>query len=303
MRMRAMVVFLCSGLFAGAATLRVPCTQDTTLSEAFWFNNLGALQFVNAGTTQSGRKNRALLRFELRNTLPPGSQLRGVDVVLECTGVPDEPSPFSDFGLHRMLKPWAEGSGHSPTNCTSCAGQGSQALPGEASWNVPGPTPEDNWEAPGASGAYDHVPSPSATTTIYGVGDSPYMFFSNPALVADVLEWAAAPEHNCGWMLKCATEDVPLSARRFGSREGGTPAYLELNILLPPADLRIAVSAGVAEITFTTEPEQSYTVESASGLMGPWSILTTIPPSPVAGTASIADSATGQARYYRVISR
>lgn len=301
--MRALVVLLCSALFCGAAILHVPCTQDTTLSEAFALNNLGALQFVNAGTTQSGRKNRALLRFELRGTLPPGSQIRAVNLVLECTGVPDEPSPFSDFGLHRMLKPWGEGQGVSPTNCTSCAGQGSQAVPGEACWTVPGPSPMDNWDAPGAGGALDHVPSPSTSTTIYGVGDSPYLFFSNPALLADVLQWVAAPERNYGWMLKCATENVPLSARRFGSRESGTPAYLDLDILMPPADLSITVSAGVAEITFTTEPEQSYSVESAPWLTGPWSTLTNIPAAGVAGTASIADPATGQTRYYRVSSR
>ncbi|MBI5383950.1 MAG: DNRLRE domain-containing protein [Verrucomicrobia bacterium] len=207
---------------------------DTTLSENWAANNLGGLPFINAGTTQNFTTNRALLRFDLAGAIPAGSVITSVALTLEVTREPGDGYNLSDFGLHRVLRDWGEGDNVTPSGSTS-PGSGAPADPGEANWFHRFASTANSWGIPGGEADVDYASLPSAAITIYGVGDSPYVFGSTPALVADAQLWLDQPQRNFGWMLISQSETLDFTARRFGSREDplNTP-YLSVDFISVP---------------------------------------------------------------------
>jgi hypothetical protein len=213
---RSLILLLAMGAHADSILL-FP-VADTTLSQNWAANNFGGLPFFNAGTTQNFTTNRALLKFDVAGVIAAGARITSVSLTLEVTREPGDGYNLSDFGLHRLLRDWGEGDNVTPAGSTS-PGSGAPADPGEANWVYRFAGSANVWGAPGGAPGVDYEPQPSAVTTIYGVGDSPYTFGSTPQMVADVQAWLDQPQSNFGWLLLSQAESLDFTARRFGSRE------------------------------------------------------------------------------------
>jgi hypothetical protein len=213
-----------AGLFLGGAptsargqSISLQPVADTTLIETAPNNNLGGAGFANSGTTQNFTRNRALFRFDVAGTLPPGSTISGVDLFLEVTRQPIDGYAPSEFTLNRMLVSWGEGVKVSAD--PRSPGQGAPAGMGEATWNDRFAGMGMPWSVAGGAVGVDFSATASASQTIYGVGNSPYTFGSSAQMIADIQEWLVHPESNFGWMLMTREESTNFTARRFGSRE------------------------------------------------------------------------------------
>ena len=272
---------------------------DTTLIDTAPDNNLGGALIVNAGTTQNFTRNRGLFRFDFTGQIPPGSRITKADFVVEVTGQPKEQQASSSFGLHRVLKPWGEGDKTSPDPIHP--GLGAPATSGEATWSHRLAFTTNTWTIPGGAATNDYVPEISAETIVYGLGDSPYTFFSTPRLVADVQAWMDDPATNFGWMLICRSEEVNFTARRFASREdaGGEP-YLEIEYA--PKIVFPAVADGQFNFSFAIQSNQAYAVEFRSSLssLNDWSTLTNFAAQPASTNLVVSDPITDGQRFYRL---
>lgn len=288
-----------------AAMINLPSVADTTLSETYPDNNLGGLRFFNSGTTQNGYKNRGLIRFNPSAAIPARSKITSAKLVLEISGIPNEPPPASDMGLHRVLQSWGEGNKLSPTNCNSCAGQGSLATTNEATWFHRFAFTTNTWSAPGMAATNDYVALASSSTTIYDFTYSPYEFISNARMISDVQYWLDNPNQNFGWALVCEAEDSPFTARRFGSHEDFLNApRLEVDYLPPPQILSVSKQTNQFTLTFAGEAGQNYVVEYRDLLStnANWSVLTNIGPLADTTEVVVIDSLplSNPDRFYRV---
>jgi hypothetical protein len=294
----------CLGLASvSAAHLEFLPVADTTLTEAAPDNNLGGQPFFNSGLTGPNAgltRNRALVRFDIASQLPAGAVVQSAELILEVVGEPLDLQTPSEFRLHRLLRPWGEGT----QTTESSPGLGLPALEGEATWNHRFALTTNTWAAPGAMAGMDYLETISASSFVYGIADSPYAFGPTPGLAADVQDWLDHPETNFGWILITASEATLKTARRFGAREDplNSPRLL-LHYSLPIRIESPVASQGQFQFEFAVEPEQQYVVQSRLhfGAAGDWAILTNLPPVSSAGRAVVVDTIADQARYYRVI--
>ena len=225
---------------ADSVTLRP--VADTTLIETAPNNNLGGQTFANSGTTQNFTKNRALFRFDV-SAIPTAAQVDSVSLAFEVTRQPVDGYAPADFGLHRMLVSWGEGT--KTTANPGSPGQGAPASPGEATWLARFAQTGPNWAAPGGLAGTDFAVASSAGQSIYSVANSPY-FFTSSQLAADVQLWLANPSANFGWMLLANDEGPNFTARRFGSREDGINApqlLVQFTAVPEPSSLVLAALA------------------------------------------------------------
>ncbi|MDB6110648.1 MAG: hypothetical protein JWR69_2398 [Pedosphaera sp.] len=278
-------------------------SADTTLSENYPSNNFGGLRFVNAGTTQNRTMNRGLFQFGIAASLPAGSRIQAASLILEVTHLPEADYAFADFGLHRVLKPWGEGSGVTGASAPG-AGVGRPAITNEANWFDRFAFTTNSWATLVGAPTNDYMPETSSIQTIYGLGDSPYTFVSTARMIADVQQWLDDPQTNFGWMLKPEAEETPFTARRFASREDPDfPPQLELYYVAPPRIDSAERVGSQFKLYFSAEAGQGYAVEFASRLSATntlWSTLTNIPPPATTTDLVISDSGTGSNRFYRL---
>ena len=243
---------------------------DTTLFETDPLNNLGATPNLIAGTTAgtfgSAWRNRALLKFDIAGQLPPGAVVTSAALTLTVVKAPAVPVD-STFDLRRVLVSWGEGD--------KSSNNGLPATTGEANW-LSRLSPLPQWAVPGGAAGTDFETNISASVLVQGLG--PYTFASSSNLVADVQSWADPTNSNFGWMLISQDEATASTARRFGSREGGTNAPLLAIEYLPPP-----VMAGMTRLEsnmtchFKVEAGFNYTVEYTDALPTTnWLVLTNL---------------------------
>ena len=284
----------------GDSTNLVPIA-DTMLSENYPSNNFGKLGFANAGTTQNLTKNRALFKFDIAGTLPKGSKIDSASLVLAVTRAPADGFTFSDFGLHRVLRDWAEGNKTTPANNQN-AGTGALATTNEATWFYRFAFTTNTWAAPGAGATNDYVPAVSSSQTIYGLIDSPYTFASTALSVADVQLWLDKPATNFGWILITFAESDLFTARRFGSHEDTNNAPQLLVDYTPPPPLidYVQVSGNQFNLFFNASSNVAYTVEFRTNLVfGAWQTLANVGPFPDTTRVLVVDPISQSYRYYR----
>jgi len=197
-----------------AATVVVTATQDTTLHEITPNGNMGGAIHVAVGAirieSSPGTLGRArgLFRFDLAGRVPADATVTAATVNLSVVLNPG--GPGSNFSLHRVLKPWGEGT-------KTAAGINAQpASDGEANWIAP-QSPSPTWTGVGASDEADAVPQGSSAAFMSANGR--YAIPSTAALVADVQSWLANPASNHGWLLRSDAEETGQTVRQFGSRE------------------------------------------------------------------------------------
>ena len=289
-----------------AASVTLNPVADTFISENYPSNNFGALLYFNSGTTQNNFKNRGLLRFDLASAIPAGSKIKSVSLIVECVGSPppNEKPPPARFNLHRALQSWSEGNKVSPTNCTSCSGQGAPATTNEATWFFRQAFTTNLWAAPGAAAATDYVATASSGVTVYTVDESPYTMLSTTQLVGDVQLWLDQPATNFGWAVVCQQEGMIFTARRIGSREDPNNApKLQIGYLIAPKIEKIQKGAAQFTLWFTAQPEQTYEVQFRSNLTAvPWQTLITFGPPPATTPVAVVDAVPTPQRFYRLLS-
>jgi hypothetical protein len=128
-----------------------------------------------------------------------------------------------------MLRSWGEGS-TIPVN--NPGGLGAPAAAGDATW-LHAHAPAAPWAEPGGAVGVDYASLMSAGAFIYGVGT--YQFEGTQDMVNDVQAWLDNPTSNFGWMLRVQDEDLPFTARRFGSREDPNAApQLTIDFVVVP---------------------------------------------------------------------
>jgi hypothetical protein len=278
-----LVIFLSTEAPADSVTLTP--NADAELREASALGSFGTgttmvsggLGF-NSGTT----KRRALLRFELADQIPPGATITSVELELAAVSMLPPTPVSSNFGLHRLLRPWSETA---------------------VTWSwTDGPTAP--WGAGGAGREDDAVSTASATVRVTGLGV--YTFASTPELVADVQQWLNDPASNDGWLLRSDTE-LPFTARHFGTREHATsPARLTVSYesaaTLEPVTLgEVTVVEGQLTFSFEAVPGTGYRVEFRQTLTeDTWQTLTNLPPVESVGTVNVRHAIQGMTGWYRV---
>ncbi len=210
------IALLKCGSLAQANEIVLTPVADATLIERAPDNSSGGAAFFNAGTTQVGTRNRALLQFDPSTLIPANATITSATLQLEVIREPSCGFAASAFGLFRVLQPWGEGV-NVPTD--NPGGLGAPAMPGDATWNSRFAGTGQSWATPGGAPGTDYSANLSSSATIYGVGESPYQFESTLDTTADLQLWLTHPGTNFGWMLISQSEDTPFTARRFASRE------------------------------------------------------------------------------------
>lgn len=229
-----------------AATVSIAAVADTSIFEGNPDANLGGTTLL-AGSNQQYSRGRALFRFDL-GEIPASAVISDVQVMLYVTRRPDPDQhggPVdSDFSLYRVFVNWGEGSGSDST--------GSVAMAGDATWNERH-SGAISWATPGGLIGVDYANTPSATTSISGVGT--YVWGSSTELVDDVQSWLVTPAANYGYMLISQSEGLSGSGRRFGSNEqpGGLipPAQLMVTYTIPEPSVPAMVMIGWAGVALT----------------------------------------------------
>jgi hypothetical protein len=286
-------------LQAAGAELVLRPSADTTLLEIFPTNNLGGAKFFNAGTTQNGNTNRALLAFDLSAILS-GSRIEEVELLLEVVRQPSDGYEASRFALHRVLVPWGEGTRTSPES--NHPGFGAPARTNEASWYAP-LTGVATWALPGGKAGTDFAAVPSSAEWIYDIGSSPY-FFRGSNLVADVQRWLEFPQQNFGWLLKTESELTRFTARSFGSREDPVNSPLLRVVYRSPLQLSAAIREPEFVLTLhTPEARGNVLIQQSSNLVQ-WTALTNLvnqtnPATPV----EVRLPLTSPAQFFRAVAQ
>lgn len=192
-----------------AETLTLQPSADTTLHQTTPDSYLGGQLDLAAGSTMKGDKTRALLKFDIKGTLPSNATITAATLTVKVTRQPLSGGANSTFDLRRVLTSWDE-----------------------ATWNVRSKSSEA-WSQPGGGLGTDFSSQISASTPIRDRGS--YTFSTTLALVTDVQQWLNKPEENFGWVLLSQAEATPESARRFGSREDpATASNLTVEYTLAP---------------------------------------------------------------------
>lgn len=206
---------LISAPHAFADTLELAPDRDNTLYERAagdLSNGSGShLFFGRTGGNAGNLLRRALMRFDL-GSIPPGSTINNVELVLEVDLVPPTATGF-DATIHRLTADWGEGG----SVAQGAGGGGAPAVAPDATW-LHREFDTVFWAEPGS----DFVASPSGSAPI-GAGTGPVTFATSPGLVADVQAWVNDPDQNFGWIL-LGEEGNAQNARRIGSRENATLA-------------------------------------------------------------------------------
>ncbi|HXT39896.1 MAG TPA: DNRLRE domain-containing protein [Candidatus Angelobacter sp.] len=268
---------------------------DTTLFETTPTNNLGAEATLICGTTASGFRNRAVLKFDIAEQIPPGAVVTSATLTLTVVKVNPFTPVSATFELHRLLQPWGEGTG-------TGFNRGLGATNGEATWDARA-FPNDLWSSPGAAVDTDYAATVSSSALIDGPGGYPLP--STSALIADVQSWLDDTNSNLGWILVCTDEATPFTSHRLSSRESasGAPSLL---IEYTPAQSPLQISAlnsaaGKMSFQFNARAQQTYAVEFTDALSPPnWQTLTNIPAQSTTTNIAISIDTAGDRLFCRI---
>ena len=288
--------FLPLGAGTAAQVVLIPAA-DATLISARPTNSAGGADFFNSGTTQNTTSNRALLRFDVAARVPTNTAIIAANLWLNVLRQSITAPQPSVFGLHRVLRAWGEGT-NAPTG-----GLGAEAMPGDATWLARFSGTPDTWATPGGAPGIDYLPTFGSSAFVSDPAS--YLFESTVDTVNDVQSWLAQPEFDFGWMLISESEEVPMTAKQFASRENpGQEPQLVIDYLLRPVLAGTQVATNAFRFAFVAEPGQAYTVERATNLpANAWTALLDVPPPPDRTNILVVDPLSPGPRFYRVSTR
>ncbi len=208
-----------TGLAGAPVVLDLTPIKDNTLFEHDHNASNGAGIVLFAGETSSFGSRRAVLAFDIDGSVPPGSTVLDVTLILSVSNAGPGASNGDVYRLYRLLNDWGE------AGSSSAGGMGAPAQNGDATWSHRF-FPDQPWNDLGG----DFRSSASAAQQVPVSGIVP---FSSPAMVVDVANWLTGSVNNFGWIL-IGSESQPSSARLFGSREGTDPPLLRIEFTALP---------------------------------------------------------------------
>jgi len=240
-------------VFTQAMVTNIAIEADTFIVARSPANNVGGGTHVAVGRDGSagdGRR-RGLFRFDLSG-IPPGAVVISATFRASVVGAPLTGSVNSTFALHRVAAEWGEGD----NSVGPFPQQGSPASTGEVTWNS-----RQHGIAAWSAGGGDYDATAAASTFVSGVGSYAW---ADTGLVAVVQGWIDDPSANHGVIMFSQLEGTGRTARKFGSREGGTPSILEV-AYAPPDDVSIAITEiGIGSnglsLAWNSDPSHKYDV-------------------------------------------
>lgn len=266
---------------------------DTSILAVVKDNDLGITPTLVVGANAKGLPGRALVRFNPASVVPKGATIRSVQLEFEVTKVAPDGLP-SVLSAHRLLVPWAEGTGQADT--------GAAAKTGETTW-VHRLHPSTPWATPGGLAGTDFVAASSGSTPINALGE---YSLTSAGMADDVRAWLQDPSSNFGWILISDGEATAFTARRLGSREDvAHPPWLvlEYTTVVSPRILRFGRVADHFEFEFQADAGNIYEVQyrDRDAVTSPWQVLSTHVAKLVSTNVVIAQRfAESPARFYRV---
>lgn len=182
----------------------------------------GAGQYYIVGVTHQTMNaiRRGLIAFDIAGSIPAGSTIQGVSLMLHCSQTLGPPLTVD---LRSALADWGEGT----SNSDAQPGVGATATPGDATWLH---TFYDTalWTNPGGD-----FSAASASAFVSGVG---FYAWSSAGLVADVQGWLDDPATNFGWGIISNYEGGDMTAHRLDTRHHMNPAFQPvLSVTYTPA--------------------------------------------------------------------
>lgn len=205
---RLMLALLTVTASAAAQTVdvEIAASADTTLFQEDGDASNGAGPHNYTGRINGGVRRRALLRFAVE-ALPSGATIEAACVEVTVNREPPG-APGETFGLHQLTAAFGEAGSDAGTP----GGQGAPAMTGDSTWTHR-IWPDTLWST--AGGDYAAMPSSS----VFILGEGPYLFESTPQLVADLQAAIDDPSANFGLALVADEGVLQLSAKRVASRE------------------------------------------------------------------------------------
>ncbi|MCH8222016.1 MAG: DNRLRE domain-containing protein [Chloroflexi bacterium] len=193
----------------GVQSVTVTASKDNTLYESTsgeLSNGAGMALFV--GKTGRGEARRALIQFDLTDSIPSGATIVTATIELQL----DRTSSGESNGtVHRVTADWGEGESDAPAE----EGGGAPAASGDATW-VHRFFDAETWKSQGG----DFIAEPSAEAILGGFGAA--SFGTTEGLVSDVQRWADDASSNFGWII-IGDESHGQTAKRFVSAQGEDP--------------------------------------------------------------------------------
>ncbi len=212
-------VLLVSVPRAGAADVTIAPNRDNSIFEDGPERSC-AIGSLYCGQTGAFGVRRALIRFDVAGSIPPGSTITSVQVDISIEAAGPLAQATDVHTLHRLPSDWGE------TTSECFSGVGALAEAGDATWTHKR-YDTDLWSQ--AGGDFAPTPSGSVGLPTSGVGT----WISEPGLVADVQSWLDLPSGNFGWIL-IGNEAVARNARKFFSRDSAAPPSLRVEFTSPP---------------------------------------------------------------------
>jgi hypothetical protein len=232
--------------WAGADSVALSDSKDTTIFSGFTSNSAGATPGMFGGVDGNKNVSRSLVQFPISGNIPAGATVTSAYLVLYLGQVAGSDTTPRVFELHRLAADWGEGSTGSSFTGIAGTGQGFAAQEGDATWSsrffsATSPKP---WTFPGG----DFIAATSASAIVGQALNAPCAFNSTPMLVSDVQGWLNDRSSNHGWLIENTDETDPRTFRAFWTREQVNPA-------LHPQ----------LQITFTSVPEPAGIVLAGLG--------------------------------------
>lgn len=194
-----------TGVSAHADQIEVTASKDTTLYETLdgsTSNGAGTAMFAGRNSQATNSIRRALARFDVAASVPPGSTVISVHLTMYNDASNEHDEPVS---LHRVACDWGEGLS------VAGGGQGAAATSGDATW-LHSYFNTQFWVQSGG----DFAATASALTIVGTPGA--YSWGSTTEMIADVQSWLDDPATNFGWCV-VGNETVSSTAKRFATHE------------------------------------------------------------------------------------
>lgn len=195
---------------ADASIVSIAPDRDNTLYEIDDGSiSNGTGNYLFAGTTATGARRRALLRFDVSAAVPAGSTILSATLSLHVSRTT---SAAEQVSLFRVLQDWGEGASKGAGE----EGNGGPSKPGDATW-IHTFYSTQFWAMAGGD------LSPLLTASSIVVGNGTYSWTSVQA-AADVQAWLDSPASNFGWAV-VGDESAFMTAKRIDSRENPEPTF------------------------------------------------------------------------------
>ncbi len=199
-----LILVTVTGLSLFSQTVEVevtPMIDNTMFRDSDVSNGLG--EFIFTGNTNKDIKKRALVKFDLTETVPEGTTVDSVSLTL----IPTKVKPGNtEVVIHRVTTEWGEGT----SKAEDGDGKGALATKDDATWSY---AKFKSWPWVKKGGDFDIESSASNS-----VSEGTDAMFRSDRLTLDVNLWLQNPSLNFGWIL-IGDESKTATSVKFSSKD------------------------------------------------------------------------------------